>query len=228
MGACDSMFKSEDKNRIIPREDKKNIPKNVGENYISAPLNNSTTNNDINQTNFSQMTMEVSQHYEPPSRPVVYQYVNKYKTNGLQRSVAKASLRELEQGNSLMFSGIKGSRANQTNSLYTSRADDTGYDSSYDQCEMIIDGKMDEELVKNSSDKNTINNYNEFIGKKDSNSLKNNNNKIWDYYKKKKDLNTIPEDNKDKESDLSIIPSTPNKNSGKRNNGIKKISAGIY
>jgi len=127
-----------------------------------------------------------------------------------------------------MFSGIKGSRANQTNSLYTSRADDTGYDSSYDQCEMIIDGKMDEELVKNSSDKNTINNYNEFIGKKDSNSLKNNNNKIWDYYKKKKDLNTIPEDNKDKESDLSIIPSTPNKNSGKRNNGIKKISAGIY
>ena len=228
MGACDSMFKSEDKKRIIPREDIVNRPKNVGGNLFSAPINNSTTNNDINQTTLSQMTMEVSQHYEPPSRPVVYQYVNKYKTNGLQRSVAKASLVELGQGNSLMFSGIKGSRANQTNSLYTSRADDTGYDSSYDQCEMIIDGKMDEELVKNSSDKNTINNYNEFIGKKDSNSLKNNNNKIWDYYKKKKDLNTIPEDNKDKESDLSIIPSTPNKNSGKRNNGIKKISAGIY
>lgn len=226
MGACESLFKEHKKKNIFPKEDIVNKPKNVGRNFFAAPINNSTTNNDINQTTLSQMTMEVSQHYEPSKRPQVYQYVNKYKSNGLQRSVVKASLVELGQGNSLMFSGIKGSRANQTNSLYTSRADDTGYDSSYDQCEMIVDGKMDEELVKKSCDKNTINNYNEFIGKKDSNNLKNGNNKIMDYYHKKKDLKAIPEDNKDKESDLSIIPSTPNKNFGKNN--IKKISPGIY
>ena len=59
---------------------------------------------------------------------------------------------------------------------------------------------MDEELVKNSCDKNTINNYNEFIGKKDSNSLKNNNNKIMDYYHKKKDLNAIAKENKVKKN----------------------------
>ena len=151
MGACDSLFKDQ-KKTFIPRGNVMNRPKNVGANLFSAPINNSTTNNDINQTTLSQMTMEVSQHFEPSKRPQVYQYVNKYKNNGLQRSVVKASLVELGQGNSLMFSGVKGSRANQTNSLYTSRADDTGYDSSYDQCEMIIDGKMDEELVKNSCD----------------------------------------------------------------------------
>lgn len=225
MGACESLFKEDKKKKIFPREDRVNKPKNVGRNLFSAPINNSTTN-DINQTTLSQMTMEVSQHYEPAKRPQVYQYINKYKTNGLQRSVVKASLVELGQGNSLMFSGIKGSRANQTNSLYTSRADDTGYDSSYDQCEMIVDGKMDEELVKKSCDKNTINNYNEFIGKKDSNNLKNGNNKIMDYYHKKKDIKAIQEDNKDNESDLSIIPSTPNKNFQKKN--IQKISPGIY
>jgi hypothetical protein len=225
MGACDSLFR-EDKKKIIPREDIVNKPKNAGGNYTSAPINNSTTNNDNNQTTVSQMTMEVSQHYDPPKRPNVYQYINKYKNNGLQRSVVKASLVELGQGNSLMVSGIKGSRANQTNSLYTSRADDTGYESSYSQCEMIVDGKMNEELVKNSSDKNTLNNYNEFIGKKDSNSLKNNNNKIMDYYHKKKDLNAIAKENKDKGSDLSIIPSTPKKNFEKQNS--KKIPPGIY
>ena len=119
-----------------------------------------------------------------------------------------------------MFSGIKGFRANQTNSLYISRADDIWF---------IIWSMGNDywwkngcELVKNSCDKNTINNYNEFIGKKDSNSLKKNNIKIMDYYKKK-ELNIIPEENKDKESNLSIIPSTPNKNSGKRNNGIKNF-----
>ena len=225
MGACDSLFK-ENKTGIISREDIVKRPKNAGPQLFSAPINNSTTNNDINQTTSSQMTMEVSQHYDLPKRPQVYQYTNKYNNNGLQRTLVKASLREFGQGNSLMVSGIKGSRANQTNSLYTSRVDDTGYDSSYSQCEMIVDGKMNEELVKNSSDKNTLNNYNEFIGKKDSNSLKNNNNKIMDYYHKKKDLNAIAKENKVKESDLSIIPSTPKKNFEKQNS--KKIPPGIY
>jgi len=95
MGACDSIFN--DKKKIIPKEDADNRPKNDVGNLNPASINNTTTNNGINQTNLSQMTMEVSQHYEPPSRPVVYKYVNEYETNGLQRSVAKASLRELDK-----------------------------------------------------------------------------------------------------------------------------------
>ena len=41
--------------------------------------------------------------------------------------------------------------------------DDTGNESSYEGIEMIIDGKMDEDMIKKSTDQNTINNYNEFI-----------------------------------------------------------------
>ena len=61
--------------------------------------------------------------------------------------------------------------------------------------------------------------------RKESNRQKNNNNNNINYYHKKKQLKTIAEENKDKESDLSIIPSTPNKNLQKKNN--KKIP-GIY
>ena len=122
-----------------------------------------------------------------------------------------------------MMSNLKNSKANQTiNSMYTSKCDDTGYDSSYEGIEMIIDGKMDEDLVKKSSDKNTINNYNEFIKKKDDNNLSNN--KVMDYYKKNysggsngnsnsnsnsnnnRNLQVIEEDNKEAD-DLSRIPS---------------------
>ena len=106
----------------------------------------------------------------------------RFTSNGLQKSVAKASLVELgNQGNSLMYSNIKNnSRANQTSIFTSSRIDDTGYESSYDGFEMIVDGKMDEDLVKNSSDKNTINNYNEFIKKNEDNKNK----KVMDYYHK--------------------------------------------
>ena len=42
--------------------------------------------------------------------------------------------------------------------------------SSYDGIEMIQDGKVDIDMVKKSTDKTTMNNYNEFIGKKNNNS----------------------------------------------------------
>ena len=94
------------------------------------------------------MIMDMSQ-YNDYQKPQIYQYSNKYKTNGLQNNVVRASLDEIgNQGNSLVYSNIKNSRASQTNSLYTSKCDDTGYESSYCRFEMIIDGKMDEELVQ--------------------------------------------------------------------------------
>ena len=77
----------------------------------------------------------------------MYQYINNYKTNGLQRSVAKASLVELGRGNSLLNSNLQNPVVNP-NSIYSSKIEETGYESSYEGIEMIIDGKMDEDLDK--------------------------------------------------------------------------------
>ena len=239
MGTCESLFNNEKNNKENNKVNKTNKvnqinqvnqPKNRGSNLFCAPVDSTNANNDntyVNQT-MSQMTIDVSQ-YREPQKPRIYQYINKYKTNGLQKSIAKASLVEMGQQNSLIYSNIKNSKANQTNSLYTSRADDTGYESSYDGFEMIVDGKMDEEMVKQSTDKNTLNNYNEFIRKKDDNNLfKNKNTKVMDYYHKpylnnnNKKLDSILEENKDADSDLSGIPkSSPNKI--KNNNNKMKI-----
>ena len=186
MGICETIFdkeKDKDKNNKTRQKEPKK-QNNKGSNLFCAPINSSTTNDNIYvEPSMSQMTMTMdNSHYIEPKRPPqIYQYINRYKTNGLQKSVAKASLVELGgQANSLMVSNIKNSRMNQT-SIYTSRIDETGYESSYDGVEMIVDGKMDEDLVKQSTDKNTLNNYNEFIKKKEDN---NNNKKVMDYYHK--------------------------------------------
>ena len=187
MGACESFFNT-DKDKVkINKKNEKPDQNNLGKNLFCAPIDASTNNDNIsvNSNSVSQMTMDMS-HYQDPKKPAIYQYINQYKTNGLQKSVVKASLVELGgNGNSLMFSNVKNSKANQTvNSIYTSKYDDTGYESSYDGVEMIADGKMDEELVKKSSDKNTINNYNEFIKKKEDDNNNTNNKKVMDYYTK--------------------------------------------
>ena len=231
MGTCDSLFNTEkEKARPAVQKEQNN---NVGKNLFCAPVNSSANNDNIYvDPSISQVTMtNDNSHYYEPQKPQVYQYINKYKSNGLQKSVAKASLVELgNQGNSLMCSNVKNnSRANQTSIFTSSRIDDTGYESSYDGFEMIVDGKMDEEMVKQSTDKNTLNNYNEFIRKKDDNNLfKNKNTKVMDYYHKpylnnnNKKLDSILEENKDGDSDLSGIPkSSPNKI--KNNNNKMKI-----
>ena len=211
MGVCES-FLNPDKEKN--KKNEKLEQNNIGKNLYCAPIDSSTNNDNIyvNSNSVSQMTIDMS-HYQEPKKPAVYQYINQYKTNGLQKSVVKASLVELGgNGNSLMFSNIKNSKANQTiNSIYTSKYDDTGYESSYDGVEMIIDGKMDEELVKKSSDKNTINNYNEFIKKKeDDNNNNTNNKKVMDYYTKNynnKNLEKNVDKNVDNGDELSGIPS---------------------
>ena len=213
MGACET-FLNPKKDKQKANKQNEQFPKNKGSNLFCAPIDSATNNDNIyvNSKSMSQMTMDIS-HYQA-QKPAIYKYINQYKTNGLQKSVAKASLVELGNGNSLMLSNMKNSKANQTiNSIYTSKYDETGYESSYDGFEMIIDGKMDEELVKKSSDKNTINNYNEFIKKKEDDINNLNNKKIVDYYKKNKNINKFPEDNLDsidinKDGDeLSRIPS---------------------
>ena len=245
MGTCESLFltkreKSKHKNPYDNND--QDYLKNKGPNFYCAPIDSSVKNDNVyvNDVSISQttMTMDMSQYNNYNRRPQIYQYINKYKTNGLQNSVVKASLVELGQGNSLVYSNIKNSKVNQTNSLYTSKYDDTGYESSYDGYEMIIDGKMDEELVQKSNDKNTINNYNEFIKKIDNNNKNNNNaknQKIMDYYKKNinndnnkdnnnknninnKNLDVILEESNKEGDELSRIPSSADINKLKINN----------
>ena len=237
MGTCESLFNLDrDKSKNNKQNDNKN---NKGSNLYCAPIDSSENNDNIyvNSNSMSQMTMDMS-HYHDSQKPAIYQYINQYKTNGLQKSVVKASLVEIGgNGNSLMYSNFKNSKANQTiNSIYTSKCDDTGYESSYDGYEMIVDGKMDEELVKKSSDKNTINNYNIYIKKNEDDNNNANNKKVLDYYKKtssntnnKNNVDKVVEENKDGD-ELSRIPSTninqQNKNFNDKNienNRIKYI-----
>ena len=135
MGTCESLFNNPErqKNNKISKEDPK--LKNKGSNLFCAPIDSSINKNNLysNNNSISQntITMDMSQ-YPETQKPPIYQYINKYKSNGLQKSVAKASLVELgNQGNSLMYSNIKNnSRANQTSIFTSSRIDDTGYESS--------------------------------------------------------------------------------------------------
>lgn len=241
MGTCDGLFNPQKEKKKSYQKEEQKKQNNLGSNLYCAPINASMNNDNVYvDSTMSQMTMtQDMSHYVENKKPTIYQYINRYKTNGLQKSLAKASLVELGgQGNSLMMSNMKNSRANQT-SIYTSRIDDTGYESSYDGVEMIIDGKMDEDLVKQSTDKNTINNYNEFIKKKDDN---NSNKKVMDYYHKtfinnNNKLNDIGnnKDNKDGD-DLSGIPpsgvnllKTKNSNKNTKDNMQKYIqSMGKY
>ena len=250
MGICESLFssnKEKSKYKNPYGYNNQGNLKNKGSNFYCAPIDFAPNNDNIyvNDVSMSQttMTMDMSQFNEY-QKPQVYQYINKYKTNGLQNSVVKASLVELgNQGDSLVYSNFKNSKANQTNSLYASKFDDTGNESSYDGCEMIIDGKMDEELVQKSTDKNTINNYNEFIKKKDINNNNNTKNpKILDYYKKNinnnnnnnknnnKNLNAFLEESNKEGEELCIIPSSSdikkaiNNNINKNENNNKNIN----
>ena len=159
---------------------------NKGRNYFSAPMSSSINDErTLNTNNISQMTMTMDKSYNIDlKKPTMYQYSNAYKVNNsFQKSIIKASLREIGgQNNSLMLSNFQ----NQTipaNSIYSSKYDDTKNESSFEVMEYIIDGKMDENMVKQSKDQNIINNYNEFITKKENNNNLNNK-KIMDYYYK--------------------------------------------
>ena len=217
MGVCQSLTSRFENDNYRYKVSKKK--KNIGSNLFCAPINSSLNHDNIYISNsVSQtMTMDMS-YYNEYGRPKIFKYVNKYKTTGLQKSIVKASLVELgPQGNSLIQSNAKNSNAN-LNSIYSSKINDTGYESSYEGFEeMIIDGKMDEDLVQKSTDKNTINNYYEFIKKKeDNNEVKKN--LVLDYYcksssnnnKKIKERKEKNKENKDEE-DLSEIPSGSNK-----------------
>ncbi len=182
MGVCESVSNNDEKGKRKNKiTSKRNYKHNLGSNLFSAPIDSAANNDNVYvNNNNSQMTitMDMSQ-YQENKKPPIYQYRNKYRTNGLQKSIDKASLVKLEpSNNNSMNSIIKNSETN-INSIYS----DTINESSLQYEEIIIDGRMDEDLVKKSTDKNTINNYIEFIKKKEDNE-NNNKPKIFEYYHK--------------------------------------------
>ena len=176
MGNCDSTLK-------YNTQKKKVINKNNGGPRFRAPVNENTKNDfTCDGNSVSQMTIDISKNNNiiNNKKPNIYKYTNSYNTNGNQNSLRNATLVELDQGNSLMYNKTKKSYINQTaNSIYTNNFDETGNASSYDGVEMIADGKIDEDKVVKSKDQTTINNYNEFIRKKNSDLPKM---KVIDYY----------------------------------------------
>ena len=103
----------------------------------------------------------------------LYRYKSIYDKKDDQTTLIAGSLHDI-QGNSLMNIGTRNSR--EITSL-----EETMNESS-EAFEIISDGKVDKERVKQSNDKNTIDNYIEFIDDKDNSFYKNNK---FDIYKKK-------------------------------------------
>ena len=159
MGICESFNES----------DKKNKKSNRGKQPYCAPVkelyfndNNSTGNLETTINTISQIDlMSYNEFNRKPSQ--LYKYSGHYYKKGEQISLMTISLNEL-QGNSNSLNN-KNSQIyiqKNNNSIYNaSRIDETDNESySDDVIEFINDGKMDENMVKKSTDKSTIDNYN--------------------------------------------------------------------
>lgn len=211
MGACESINSQNKKN---------NKRSNIGKQPYSAPIKNNYDNDD-NTTNLGTTINTISQiddltynnEFNRRGPSGLYKYNGTYYKKGEQISLMTVSLHQLQE-NSLLNNRSRTNRSINNNSIYNTCIDETENESSSnDVLEIIYDGKMDENMVHKSTDKTTMENYNEFIGKKDK-SLKNN--KIDIYNRRKcvkedinKENNKICEndDNKDGESNTSGISS---------------------
>ena len=210
MGICESTKKSRRRNR-------KNH--NKGKQPYSAPVkdyvsnNNDATNlgNTINTTSQNDLMSNIDLYKRKPSN--LYKYNGTYYKKGEQFSLMTVSLHEM-QGNSLnaQTKYSKNRHTGNNNSLYNTCIDETENESSDEVIEIIYDGKMDENMIQKSTDKTTINNYNEFIGKKENIPKKNN----IDIYNRKKSVKKNSngktkknEESNDGNSALSDIPRRP-------------------
>ena len=207
------------------RRNKKNH--NRGKQPYSAPIkdyiskNNDATNlgNTINTTSQNDLMSNIDLYKRKPSH--LYKYNGTYYKKDEQFSLMTVSLHEM-QGNSLnaQTKYSKNRHTKNNNSLYNTCIDETENESSDEVIEIIYDGKMDENMIQKSTDKTTINNYNEFIGKKENIPKKNN----IDIYNRKKSVKKNSnskanknEDNNDGNSTLSGIPRKPIKKAKNEN-----------
>ena len=156
MGICESEANNPEKenlskkNRLQPfhapiRSQKifQNLPKNNGPNILS-------------QTDI----ISHKEHLE--TKPIIYKYKSTYGQNNEQITLVTESLY-----NSLT-NIKKGNSKDNINSI-----DETLNESSSQVYEIIADGKMDEDKVKQSTDETTIDNYIEYIGNRNDDIKKN-------------------------------------------------------
>lgn len=206
-----------------------NIKKsNIGKQPYCAPIkenmlnDNNTTNLETTINTVSQTDIMSKNEFITKKPSQLYKYSGHYYQKGEQISVMTVSLHELQRNsNSFTQNQTKNSEIyypKNNNSIYhTSCLDEieneSNSNSSDEVLEIINDGKMDEKMVQRSTDKTTIENYNEFIGNKKH---MDSNNKICIYNRKKslKDNNNnslkrIEE--KDLDSNISGIYPTNNR-----------------
>lgn len=210
MGICESFNEN----------DKKNKKSNRGKQPYCAPVkdfdNNSTANLETTVNTASQIDlMSQNEFNKKPSQ--LYKYSGHYYKKGEQISLMTISLHEMQGNSNSLNNKTKNSQIyiqKNNNSIYNTSCIDENDNESYsdDVIEIINDGKMDENMVKKSTDKTTIDNYNLYIGKHEQ-ILKNNKIDIYNNKKsvKKNNDNSFKknDDNKDVDSIISGIPSSP-------------------
>ena len=175
MGVCET-YENTKKNQ--KRQNKSYLP-------FRAPIHSSKGNFELNDktgNTISQIDIPKCQ-----TKPIsLYRYKSTYGKKDDQTTLVAGSLHDM-QGNSLMNIGSRNSRE-------ITSIEETMNESS-EAFEIISDGKVDKERVKQSNDKNTIDNYIEFIDDEENSFYKNSK---LDIYNKKHDKNNINKIKKEK------------------------------
>ena len=181
--------------------------------------NENSTNLETTINTVSQMDLLSNNEFIKNNPSPLYKYSGTYYKKGEQTSLMTVSLHELQGNSNSLNNKTKNSQiycnTKDNDSIYKiTRINENDNESSSESIEIINDGRMDEKMVQKSTDKTTIENYNEYIGKND-NIVKKNNNKT-DIYKRKKCVkkrnnNSLKnnDDNNDRDSDITGIPSSP-------------------
>ena len=156
MGICESEANNPKKENVLTKKRLQpfHAPIRSQKKFENLPKNNGLSI--LSQTDI------ISYKEHKQIKPIIYKYKSTYGKNDEHTTLMTESLY-----NSL--SNIKaGNSKNNINSI-----DETLNESSSQVFEIIADGKMDEDKVKQSTDETTIDNYIEFIGNKNDDIKKN-------------------------------------------------------
>ena len=156
MGICESGSNTPHKNNVLT---KKRLQPFHAPIHSEKAFQNLTNNNGLS---ILSQTDIMSYRELKKEKPIVYKYKSTYGKNDEQTTLMTESLYN-------SMSNIKAVNSkNNINSI-----DETLNESSSQVFEIISDGKMDENKVKQSTDETTIDNYIEYIGKKNDDTKKN-------------------------------------------------------
>ena len=156
MGICESGANTPDKNNVLT---KKRLQPFHAPIHSEKAFQNLTNNNGLS---ILSQTDIMSYRELKKEKPIVYKYKSTYGKNDEQTTLMTESL----------YNSMSNIRAvNSKNNINS--IDETLNESSSQVFEIISDGKMDENKVKQSTDETTIDNYIEYIGKKNDDTKKN-------------------------------------------------------